>query len=192
MPQDYQILAMVLKQIENTDWAGLEAIFQEKIARPLKLEHTVFIPTSYTNEHKAEPYNNQREWIDLKNDYWYKKDKGVFVAPSSIHTEPIDFSKWMIGVMNRKVLTAKSYSELLKHHSKISTSSTGINVYYALGFLTADKVYSNTYFHSGNNAGFTCSYLMETEKKWAYVLFTNSEYGEKLGNEVWDYFEKEY
>lgn len=190
--EGYQYLAMVLKQIENTDWAGLEAIFQEKIARPLKLEHTVFIPTSYTNEHKAEPYNNQREWIDLKNDYWYKKDKGVFVAPSSIHTEPIDFSKWMIGVMNRKVLTAKSYSELLKHHSKISTSSTGINVYYALGFLTADKVYSNTYFHSGNNAGFTCSYLMETEKKWAYVLFTNSEYGEKLGNEVWDYFEQEY
>lgn len=190
--EGYQYLAMVLKQIENTDWAGLEAIFQEKIASPLTLEHTVFIPTSYTNEHKAEPYTNQREWIDLKNDYWYKKDKGVFVAPSSIHTEPIDFSKWMIGVMNRKVLTAKSYSELLKQHSKISTSSTGISVYYALGFLTADKVYSNTYFHSGNNAGFTCSYLMETEKKWGYVLFTNSEYGEKLGNEVWDYFEQEY
>lgn len=189
--EGYQYLAMVLKQIENTDWNGLETIFQEKVANPLKMEHTVFIPTDYTNENKAEPYNNDREWINLKNDYWYKKDKGKFVAPSSIHSEPIDFSKWMIGVMNKKILNEKSYAELLKHHSKISTSSTGINVYYALGFLTADEDYNNTYFHSGNNAGFTCSYLMETEKKWGYVLFTNSEKGEKLGDEVWNYFEKE-
>ena len=189
--EGYQYLAMVLKQIENTDWNGLETIFQEKVANPLEMEHTVFIPTQYTNENKAEPYNNEREWINLKNDYWYKKDKGKFIAPSSIHSEPIDFSKWMIGVMNKKILNEKSYAELLKHHSKISTSSTGINVYYALGFLTADKDYSNTYFHSGNNAGFTSSYLMETEKKWGYVLFTNSEKGEKLGDEVWNYFEKE-
>ncbi len=189
--EGYQYLAMVLKKIENTDWNGLEALFQKKVAEPLKMEHTVFIPTSYTEKNKAEPYNNQGEWIDLKNDYWYKKDKGKFVAPSSMLTEPIDFSKWMIGLMNNKILSKESYSELLKHHSKISTSSTGISVYYALGFLTADKVYSNTYFHGGNNAGFTCSYLIETEKKWGYILFTNSEYGEKLGDEVWNYFEKE-
>ena len=189
--EGYQYLAMVLKQIENTDWQGLEVIFQEKIAKPLKMENTVFIPNSYTNEHKAEPYNNQHEWIDLKNDYWYKKEKGHFVAPSSLHSEAIDFSKWMIGVMNKKILTEDSYSELLKHHSKITTSSTGINVYYALGFFTADKVYRNTYFHGGDNAGFTCSYLMDTDKKWGYVLFTNSENGEKLGDEVWNYFEKE-
>ncbi len=190
--EGYQYLAMVLKHIENTDWNGLEAIFQEKIATPLSMEHTVFIPTSYTKKHKAEPYNNQREWIDLQKDYWYKKEMGQFIAPSSIHSEPLDFSKWMIGMMNEEILSENSYSELLKHHSKISTSSTGINVYYALGFLTADKDYSNTYFHAGNNAGFTCSYLMETEKDWGYVLFTNSEYGEKLGDEVWNYFEKEY
>lgn len=190
--EGYQYLAMVLKHIEKTDWDGLEAIFQHKIARPLKLEHTVFIPTSYTNKHKAEPYNNQREWIDWKNDYWYKKDKGKFVAPASILSEPLDFSKWMIAMMNKEILSENSFEDLLKHHSKISTSSSGTSVFYALGFLTANNEYSNTYFHSGNNAGFTCSYLMDIEKNWGYVLFTNSEYGEKLGNEVWDYFEKEY
>jgi len=190
--EGYQYLAMVLKHIENVDWNGLEAIFQEKVAKPFGMEHTVFIPTTYIAKNKAEPYNNRREWIDWKNDYWYKKDKGSFVAPSSIHSEPLDFSKWMIGVMNKKILSESSYSELFKHHSKISTSSTGINVYYTLGFLTADKVYNNTYFHSGTNAGFTCGYLFNTEKKWGFVLFTNSEYGTKLTDEVWNYFEKEY
>ncbi|MDH7444807.1 serine hydrolase domain-containing protein [Aquimarina sp. 2201CG14-23] len=190
--EGYQYLATVLKHIERTDWSGLEAIFQDKVAKPLNMEHTVFIPTAYTFKNKAEPYNNQQEWIDWQNDYWYKKDKGTFVAPSSIHTESLDFSKWMIGVMNDKILSANSYSQLLKHHSKITTSPTGIHVYYTLGFLTADGDYSNTYFHGGNNAGFTCSYLLDTKKDWGYVLFTNSEYGDKLGDEVWNYFEKEY
>ncbi|MFD2561177.1 serine hydrolase domain-containing protein [Aquimarina rubra] len=190
--EGYQYLAMVLKHIEKTDWNGLERLFQEKIAKPLKMENTTFIPTTDIYNKKAEPYNNQKEWIDWKNNYWYEKDKGKFVAPSSIHSEPIDFSKWMIGVMNKKVLSENSYEELLKHHSKISTSSTGISVYYALGFLTADKNYSNTYFHSGNNAGFTCGYLLDIEKDWGFVLFTNSEKGEKLTDEVWNYFEKEY
>jgi CubicO group peptidase (beta-lactamase class C family) len=190
--EGYQYLAMVLKHIENTDWKGLEALFQEKIAEPLKMEHTVFIPNPKIYEKKAEPYNNQKEWIDWKNNYWYKKDKGKFVAPSSIHSEPLDFTKWMIGVMDKKVLSQSSYEELFKNHSKISTSSTGISVYYTLGFLTADKEYRNTYFHSGNNAGFTCGYLLDTEKDWGFVLFTNSEKGEKLTDDVWNYFEKEY
>ncbi|MDY8134271.1 serine hydrolase domain-containing protein [Aquimarina sp. 2201CG5-10] len=189
--EGYQYLAMVLKHIDNTDWKGLEAIFQDKIAKPLKMKHTVFVPTSYTNKHKAEPYNNQREWIDLKNNYWYKKEKGKFIAPSSIHSEPLDFSKWMIGIMNNKLLSKESYIELLKHHSKVSTLSSGTNVYYTLGFVTADKPYNTTFFHGGSNDGFTCWYLLDTTKKWGYVLFTNSENGEKLGNEVWDYFEKE-
>ncbi|SHI76819.1 serine hydrolase domain-containing protein [Aquimarina spongiae] len=189
--EGYQYLAMVLKHIDKTDWKGLEALFQEKIAQPLEMGNTTFIPTPTIYKNKAEPYTNQREWIDLKNDYWYKKELGKFIAPSSIHTEPIDFSKWMIGVMQKKILSKNSYKELFKHHSKISTSSTGINVYYTLGFLTADQDYSQTYFHNGNNAGFTCGYLMDVEKDWGFVLFTNSEYGEKLTDEVWNYFEQE-
>lgn len=190
--EGYQYLAMVLKHIENTDWNGLEALFQEKVAKPLKMEHTVFIPTSDVYKKKAQPYNNQKEQIDWKNDYWYKKDQDKFVAPSSIHSEPIDFSKWMTAIMHKKILSESSYDELLKHHSKISTSSNGTSIYYTLGFLTADKDYNSTYFHSGNNAGFTCGYVLDTKKDWGFVLFTNSEKGEKLTDEVWNYFEKDY
>jgi len=189
--EGYQYLALVLKHIEQTDWNGLEALFQEKVAKPMGMEITAFIQTPYIIEHKAEPYDQNGQWIDWKNDYWYKKEMGKFVAPSSIHSEPIDFSKWMVGVMNNELLSEASYKELFKHHSTISTSSTGMNVYYTLGFVTADKPYENTYFHSGSNDGFTSWYLMDIEKDWGYVLFTNSTYGEKLGNELWDYFEKE-
>jgi len=189
--EGYQYLAIVLKHIEDTDWNGLEMIFQQKIAKPFGMKNTTFIPIPEINKKKAEPYTNEKQWIDWKNNYWYKKDKGKFVAASSIHSEPLDFSKWMIGVMNKKVLSEDSYKEIFKHHSKISTSSTGINVYYTLGFITADAPYKTTYFHGGSNDGFTCWYLMDVAKKWGYILFTNSENGEKLGNELWDYFEKD-
>lgn len=189
--EGFQYLAMVLKHIEGTDWNGLETAFQDKVAKPLGMEHTTFIQTPYSIKNKAEPYDEKSQWVDWKKDYWYKKDKGKFVAPASIHSEPIDFSKWMIAVMNKEKLSQDSFKELFKHHSKISTSSTGINVYYTLGFITADKPYNSTYFHGGSNEGFTSWYLMDIDKHWGYVLFTNSVYGERLGNELWDYLEKE-
>jgi len=189
--EGYQYLAMVLKHIAKTDWAGLESLFQDRVAVVLGMENTTFLPSEFTQENKATPYNNSRVALDWRNDYWNLKNKGVFVAPSSIHTESTDFSKWMIAMMNKELLSENSFEELFKHHSLITTTSTGINVYYSLGFITADEPYNNTFFHGGSNAGFTCWYLMDIEKKWGYVVFTNSEYGEKLGDELWDYFERE-
>lgn len=76
--EGYQYLAMVLKHVEGTDWDGLEAAFQEKVAKPLDMEHTVFIQTPYTRAHKAEPYDESGKWIDWKNDYWHKKGSKEF------------------------------------------------------------------------------------------------------------------
>ncbi len=188
--EGFQYLAMVLRHIEGGDWNKLEAAFQKKVAKPLGMKHTVFIQTPYTRKHKAEPYDNKGKWIDWENHYWYKKDNGRFVSPSSIHTEAIDFSKWMIAVMKKKHLSKKSYRELLKYHSKLSTTNEGETLFYTLGFLTGDKTYKNAYTHTGNNDGFTCAYFLNTKKDWGYVLFTNSMYGEKLSDSFLEYLEK--
>ena len=189
--EGYQYLAMVLKHILKTDWNGLEAAFQKRIAKPLKLKHTTFIEDDYALKNKAEPYKNNGDWIDLTKDYWYRKDKGLFVSASSIRTEPIDFSKWMIGMMNKKILSENSYQELFKHHSSLSKPEAETQLYYTLGFTTASKPFTTTYFHGGSNDGFTCFYLMDVDKKNGYVLFTNSENGETLGYRLLDYLYKE-
>ena len=59
--EGYQYLAMVLRHIEGTDWTGLEAAFQKRVAKPLGLENTVFIQTPYTKKNKAQPYNEDGE-----------------------------------------------------------------------------------------------------------------------------------
>ncbi len=189
--EGYQYLAMVLRQLDGTDWDGLETSFQKQVAKPVQMEHSSFIPSKVMMQNKAEPYDRNGERIDWENSYWYKKDKGTFVAASSLHTEPIDFSKWMMAIMNGEGLSVESFENLLKHHSLTATTSTGMNIYYTLGFLNPDQNYSTTYIHNGDNEGFTSWYLLDTEKKWGYVLFTNSDNGGSLGNELWNYFEKE-
>ena len=184
--EGFQYLAEVLRHISKTDWEGLEAIFQEKVARPLGMTHTHFIQNEYTRKHKAEPYDEDGKWLDWENDYWYKKDDGVFVAPASIHSEPIDFAKWMIAIMNEEGLTEASFEEMLRPY--VSVPYDGIDVFYTLGFLTPRLPFGEIYLHSGNNEGFTSFFVMDKKSKNGYVLFTNSEYGEELGTQMFFHF----
>ncbi len=180
--EGYQYLALVLKHIEHTDWDGLEEIFQEKVARPLGMKHTVFIENEYTEKNKAAAYLPEGR-VDVVNNYWSKKSKGIFSAPASIHSEPIDFSKWMIAVMNREGLSKESYKELFNPHSLVEETPF-YNIYYTLGFSTPEIPLTNIYLHGGNNIGFTSWFVLDPSKEWGYVLFTNSEYGEQLGEEL--------
>lgn len=179
--EGYQYLSMVLREIEKTDWEGLKAVFQQKIAGVLGLEHTVFLQTPSTKDHKATPYDeNGRRLMP-------PMDNREFGAAYSIHSEALDFSRWMIAVMNRELLTEKSYNELFKRHSSVPNDKP--EIYYTLGFMTPDlpELDTNIYMHYGNNEGFTCMYLLDIEKDWGFVVFTNSEYGQDLGNELADY-----
>ncbi|GAB5554744.1 MAG: serine hydrolase domain-containing protein [Saprospiraceae bacterium] len=185
--EGYQYLAFVLKDLAGGNWKDLEAAFQTKIARPIGMEHTVFIQTPYTREKRAEPYNKNGQWIDWKNNYWYKKDDKVFVAASSIHTETIDFSKWMITFMQEGLLSPTSYQELYSPQSKLSEPSDELQAFYSFGLVSGNQGLQNTYFHSGSNDGFTCFYLLNTQKDWGFVVFTNSEYGDQLGEKIFAY-----
>jgi len=44
--------------------------------------------------------------------------------------------------------------------------------------------FTNIYTHGGNNFGFTAWFALDPDKKWGFVLFTNSEYGEELGGKL--------
>jgi CubicO group peptidase (beta-lactamase class C family) len=183
--EGFQYLTLVLKSMEGNDWNALEAAFQRKVAKPLGMAHTVFIPDSVTLKNKAGAYNNGK-WFDPSKAAPRKKHKGPFMGASTIHTEPLDFSKWMIAVMNKKFLSKKSYAELLKPHSTISGNDP--LHYYTLGFFNLAKPYQNIYYHDGNNNDrFTCYYLLDPEKDWGYVVFTNCEWGQELGDKIREY-----
>ena len=180
--EGYQYLALALREIAQTDWAGLEALFQERVARPLGLEHTVFIQTPYTRANKAKPYDENGTQIDWTNNYWFLKSDGVFVAAGSIHSEPKDFSKWMIAVMNEDFLTEASYVEMLRPHAETAPILEG-GVFYTLGFYTFGFPLGNLYMHGGNNDGFDGFFALDTGKDWGFVMMTNSDNGQAFGEQ---------
>ncbi|MEO1448330.1 MAG: serine hydrolase domain-containing protein [Bacteroidota bacterium] len=183
--EGFQYLAEVLMHIEHTDHAGLEQLFQERIAKPLGLDHTVFIQTPYTRHHKAEPYDREANWIDWHTNYWFQKEDSQFYAPSSIHSEPVDFSKWMIALMKQELLSPDSYRELLKRHSRVPFE--GVDVSYTLGYLTPHFPFTDIYLHSGSNEGFTSWYALDINRDWGFIMFANSDNGEQLGQELFFY-----
>ena len=180
--EGYQYLAKVLKHIDQTDWEGLENQFQTKVAMPLGLDHTVFIQDDYSKANKAEPYDENGEWISPERDFdsLYRYQ---FRAPASVHSEALDFSKWLIALMNKEGLEETSFEELYKVHSYVNEFNS-IKVDYTLGFYKPQIPMTSLYLHGGNNYGFTSSFAVDPDKKWGFVLFTNSEYGEQLGNEL--------
>ena len=179
--EGYMYLSKVLKHIDQTDWEGLERSFQAKVAQPLGLEHTVFIQDDYSIRHKAEPYDENGQWVSPERDY-DSLFRYQFRAPASVHTEAIDFSKWLIALSNREGLSAASYQEMWKVHSFVDEYN-GIPIDYTLGFYKPDLPLTNIYSHGGNNYGFTAYFTFDPDKKWGFALFTNSEYGEELGGE---------
>lgn len=180
--EGYQYLAMVLKEIEKTDWKGLEEVFQQRVAKPLSLKHTGFIQSPYMRANKAQPYDEEGELIDWRTNYWFQKEDTVFTAPASIHSEPQEFGLWIISIMDETILQKSSFDALLKPQIKIPDSPFPVD--YGLGFVKLNLSFTDLYFHSGNNIGFTSSFVFDKEKKWGYVLFSNSEYGEELGLEL--------
>jgi CubicO group peptidase (beta-lactamase class C family) len=177
--EGYQYLAEVLKHILKTDWSGLELEFQKRVATPFDMEHTRFIKDDYTRIHKVQPYDNNGNWIDKSKSEWWKSRDSVFVAPTTIHSESIDFSKWMISMMNEKGLSKDGFNELYKPHSLINNGI--LKEEYTLGFAKLSIFgLGELYSHSGNNDGFSSYFSFDKDKKWGFVFFTNSESGKQL------------
>lgn len=177
--EGYQYLAEVLKHIINTNWIGLEKEFQKRVAIPFKMEHTKFIQDNYSRTHKVQAYDKKGNWVDKNADKWWQSRDSVFVAPTTIHSEAIDFSKWMIGMMNEKGLSKKYFDELYTSHSEISNGF--LKKEYTLGFSKLSILnLSEFYQHSGNSNGFTSFFIFDKDKKWGFVFFTNSKAGDQF------------
>lgn len=175
----YQYLAEVLKELLDTDWEGLEAVFQKRVAIPLALKNTTFIPQEYNSKHSVQSVSKvpleQRHSLRKP----YKIHDSVFVAPASIRTNAADFSRWMIAVMQQKGLSPVAFQELFAPQAIIDSGI--LKKEYTLGMKRLSLLnVIDIYSHSGNTEGFTSGYIFNKRKKWGFVYFTNSETGEEF------------
>ena len=168
--EGYQYLAKVLMHLEKTDDAGLEQIFQERVGRPLQLLVTKFVQDNNNLENKATGYKESQV-------YQGDDDPNVFGSAFSIHSEASDFSKWIIALMNKDLITKSSYEQLFKTQVVLPEDSeqreVGISEW-TLGFAKANLPIGTAYGHGGNNPGFTSLFGFFPNTKWGFVIFTNA------------------
>ena len=167
--EGYQYLAKVLADIHQTDDQGLEAIFQERIAKPLKMNFTKYIQGVDNLNHKASPYS---KGVMIEAEEVTEE----FGAAYSLHTHAEDFSKWVMALLKEETLSASSYNELYKPQVVLPENSVyrqhGV-VNWTLGFAEVHMPFGNLYAHAGNNQGYTSLFALNREQKWAVVMFTN-------------------
>lgn len=168
--EGYQYLAKVLAHILETDDSGLERIYQERVAGPLNLEHTKYLQDSKNMKNKALGYKDGKAVAE-------DDDPKKFGSAFSIHSEALDFSKWLIALMNREGLSEESYNELFKTQFVLPDGhpqkQAGITDW-TLGFAKATMPFGAAYGHGGNNPGYASIFIIAPEAKWGYVMFTNA------------------
>jgi CubicO group peptidase (beta-lactamase class C family) len=179
--EGYQYLALVLARIADTDAAGLEALFQTRVAAPLGMTHTHFIRPPGLSLVKATPYRGGKPLQQAS-------EPQVFGAAYSIETEAMDYARWMIALLDGRGLPERRFAEYFARQKvKIPENeperALGLTDW-ALGLAVFETPFGAFHAHGGNNEGYTSLMVLSRERKWGLVLFTNADQAQQFGVEL--------
>ena len=188
--EGYQYLSLVLQKIAGVDHSGLEKLFQERVAKPLSMRHTQVIPDTNLLSRMALPHNQKRQLVKVITSNSFED----FGAAYGVHSEALDFSKWLIALMNLKGLSEASFKEyfdtqkapkkpaLIERLKGLEGRSLGFSIFK----LGDAKIYG----HDGNNPGYSSLIAFNTEKKWGIVVFSNTNQRSKFGQDIIEFLHK--
>jgi len=164
-------LARVIAHLTKTTGKDLDGVFQQKVCRPLNIDHAYFGMNEYVTKHLARGHNGNR--IDEDLDFIRE-----FNSAGGLCTEAMSYAKFLIAIMNDKGLKQESMKEMLKTQLQIPDDDN-LNKYFgatgiSLGFDKKPSAYGENYIHGGNNRGFSSYTIFNKDKKFGFVFFTNS------------------
>jgi len=167
--EGYEYLTNVVAHLTHTNLRNLGQLYAQQVGRPLGLQHFYFTWNDFLEQHKATGYYDHRP-----DSRWHPI---IFRAASSLHTEAVDYARFLIAVMDGKGLKRASIDEMLKEQINIPNDTPGSHDAFGLGFYMEPTKYGVRYSHNGNNGDFTSGFLFYREQKFGYVFFTNCENG---------------
>jgi len=180
--EGYQYLSLVLQEIAGVDHAGLEALFQERVAKPLGMTHTQIIPSDTLLERTVSPHVDGAK-AQVRSDNSYQD----FGAAYGVHSEAGDFSKWLIALMNEEGLSKEAFDAYFEPQSvPVPKDENPIILAqdYGLGFAIIDTPLGRLYSHNGNNPGFSSLITLQRDQRWGVVVFSNANQTSDLGTDL--------
>ena len=149
----YNYLSRVLAHNEHLDMKALDGLFQREVAQPLGMEHAVFTWDDYLYDHKVTGHK------DGKPDYavWPAGNPSdnsmTFNAAGGLHTNAIDYARFLIAVMDKKGLKTRSFNEILKQQVVVPKDAPAFtndgDTGWTLGFAIKPTPYGQAFEHGG-------------------------------------------
>lgn len=187
----HQWLTAILATQMKTNWQnGLDSIFQQEVAKPLGMKHSFYVRNEFTRRNKATGYHKDGR----AKDFW-QSGSISFGAAHTLHSEAVDFSKFLIAMINGTGLQKATLDDMLKEQIHFSEDNELLKygqTGWALGFAMRPTTSGVRYMHTGNNSGFQSYCCFYKEKKYGFVLFTNSEKAFELYEKIGKYLDDEF
>jgi CubicO group peptidase (beta-lactamase class C family) len=114
-----------------------------------------------------------------------------------METTLADYSKFLVAVMNKKLLKESTFAEMIKPQIRIKSKQQfgpdakvdtdvfdAINLSYGLGGGLLQTKYGTGFFKEGHSNGFQHYFILFPEKKIGVLIMTNSDNGESAFKEL--------
>jgi CubicO group peptidase (beta-lactamase class C family) len=189
--EGFYYLAKVVAHLNNKTVQTIEPVFQREVTLPFKMQHTSFTGNEYISKHKISGHEKGK--VQFYNGIAWpvtlpEMDSSYFNPAASLHTNALEFSKFIIGLMENKGLTKKSMKEMLKPQVQLPKENSNFiengDTAWGLGFGIAQTPFGTRYEHGGNNGNFQSFFMMFKDKKFGYVFFTNCDKGNDFNKKL--------
>jgi CubicO group peptidase (beta-lactamase class C family) len=164
--EGFQYLQAVVEKITGK---GVEQVLKEEVLDPLGMHHTFFSKNDRLMKLVATGHFNGVPSSDEP-----PTQPGMAF---SMHTEAIEFTKFMLQLLNQKGLTAATYANILSERSPYDFKEgekPKYNVYMGESFEVRDSNAGQVFGHGGNNGDFRCQMEVYKDARLGYAIFTNA------------------
>jgi CubicO group peptidase (beta-lactamase class C family) len=178
--EGYQYLAKVIAHLNNVEEEKLDGIFQNEVARPLGADCLFYNWNDSVAKHMAYGHKNGKptDNIQRPNNPDETRLNYEFGAAYSLNSNAINYSKFIIAILQKQGLTENSFKELLSAQVEVPKENkirrvAGVTSW-GLGFAMQNTSKGIVYSHFGDNGDFSAYFNFYPEKKSGLILFSNS------------------
>jgi len=156
--------------VEKITGKGIEQVLSEEVLQPLGMHHTFF--------------SNNARLMKLVATGHYNNIPSSDDPPSSpgmaysMHTEALEFTKFMLQLLNQKGLSTATYANMLSERSpydyKAGDEKPKYKEYMGESLAVRDSPFGLVFGHGGNNGDFRCQFEVYKNTGMGYAIFTNA------------------
>jgi CubicO group peptidase (beta-lactamase class C family) len=165
--EGFQYLQAVVKEITGK---STEQTLKEEVLDPLDMHHTFFANNERLTRLVATGHFDNIPSSDPPPQY-----PGMAF---SMHTEALEFTHFMLQLLNQKGLSPATYTNMLSERSPYplepGEAARKYKVYMGESLEVRESPFGQVFGHGGNNGDFRCQFEVYKDTRMAYVIFTNA------------------